>query len=221
MDDGWQRHEREIAKRNSSMRAPPAKFSCGAHQRLQTGAVRSRVTELPIRARLTLRPKYRQIIPRLAAPQSISSICMMWSILWIALGRFAEKAALVSKRSFFVFASGRRPFTIQLNLVVNLGFGRQKFSREIKRNTRFGFCLDKVRVVRRAICRIPETVRRRSCTDSGSRENNWQSVNASTDAVRGDPFKTDSSPKKSPSRKNSDCASRPSSRQSPRPPLLA
>ena len=60
-----------------------------------------------------------------------------------SLSAFAEQALLVSEGSFFIFGPGWRMFTIQLNLVVDLCFGRQQFGREIKRNTRFGFRLIK------------------------------------------------------------------------------
>ncbi len=47
MDDGRQRHEREIAQRDFQCARRQPKFVCGARQRLQAGAIRRRVTELP------------------------------------------------------------------------------------------------------------------------------------------------------------------------------
>ena len=82
----------------------------------------------------------------------------MWSIFADSLSAFAEQALLVSEGSFFIFGLGWRMFTIQLNLVVDLCFGRQQFGREIKRNTRFGFRLIKREPFAHAAYQIPETV---------------------------------------------------------------
>ena len=60
-----------------------------------------------------------------------------------ALGLFAEKAALIGERFFFVFPLSRPPLAIQLYFVVNPRFSRQKFRSEIEWNTSFRFCLVK------------------------------------------------------------------------------
>ena len=93
--------------------------------------------------RLTFRPKYRQIIPRLAAPQSISSICIDVIDLADALAAFPKQTLLVCERLFFALASLRRLLTVQLHFVVHLRFRRKQFGREIERNSRFRFRLVK------------------------------------------------------------------------------
>ena len=116
-----------------------------------------------------------------------------------AFAALAEQASLVDER-FFLTIGLRRLLAVELYFIVYLSFGREQFAREIERNTRLGFLPDKRLVARLAIYRILEIAGGRSRTDFGSRESNWQSVNASTDAERGESFKIDNSPKKSPSR---------------------
>ena len=58
-----------------------------------------------------------------------------------ALAAFAEQALLIGEWLFFFFHLGRRLFTIQFNFVLYLCLRRKQFRREIKRNTRFCFCL--------------------------------------------------------------------------------
>src|SRR5262249_20264480 len=98
-----------------------------------------------------------------------------------------------------VFRPDERTLTIQLNFVLYLDFSRQHFAGEIQRIRASVFASYKAR-------RSPSSLsnsgkrRRSSRTDWDSSESNSQPVNASTDAARGDPFKIESSPKKSPSR---------------------
>ena len=58
-----------------------------------------------------------------------------------ALAAFAEQALLVGERIFFFFGFGVRPFTVQFHFVLHLCLRRKQFRCEIKRNTRFCFCL--------------------------------------------------------------------------------
>ena len=82
-------------------------------------------------------------MPRLAAPQSISSICSMCSISPDALFPFPEKAALLRKWIFAVDRLARRgvAFVVDANLVVRRDFGREHLGREIERHARFRFGL--------------------------------------------------------------------------------
>ena len=58
-----------------------------------------------------------------------------------ALAAFAEQTLLVRERIFFFFDLGARLFTDQFYFVLHLCLRRKQFRCEIKRNTRFCFCL--------------------------------------------------------------------------------
>src|SRR5437762_1073258 len=132
MLNGRQRGEREIAQRNLQCARRQAKFSCGARKGLEAGAVRSRVTELP-------NPCQAYLAAKMPADHSETGCTTIHLVdlhdvvdFTDSLSAFAEQALLVSEGSFFIFGPGWRMFTVQLNLVMYLCFGRQQFCREIK-----------------------------------------------------------------------------------------
>ena len=93
--------------------------------------------------------------------------------------------------------SGR---VIDCHFVVHAGLGRQRFGREIERHARFGLGLILRQPFLQQLAEFREILLQVAAPPSGSSASSWQSLNASTEAARGEPFRIESSPKKSPSR---------------------
>ena len=53
----------------------------------------------------------------------------------------AEQASRIGERLFLAIGLLRGLLAVELHFIVYLCFGREKFAREIERNTRLGFCL--------------------------------------------------------------------------------
>ncbi len=140
---GWQRHEREIAYRDLQCARRQSKFSCGAGKRLEAGAVRSRVTELPNPCQAYLAAE----IPADHSETGCTTIHLVDLHHMIdfadALAAFPKQTALVCERLFFVFAIGWGLLAIQLHLVLHVRFRGQQFGREVKGDACFCFCLVK------------------------------------------------------------------------------
>ncbi len=195
-----QRHHRKIAKRNLQRSRRRDQARSPRDKALSNSCHRWRCDKAAESAqRLTLRPKWRQIMPRLAAPQSISSICVMCSNLADAL---ASSSGNVPRRRRTAPPHPPFPwpqFPIERNLVVRQRFGRKQFlGRKIERNARFGFGFVLRQPFFQQLAEFGIALFQDRGPASGSSARRSQSEYASTEAARGEPFKIESSPKKSP-----------------------